>query len=1021
MLFEVQGHAVPVPGAAVTFDAGPAGGPFLSVVLTNETVRNSHRPGTSEAVTTVTLPPPSSDGFPAQRGFWYDVLMEPGSMTDIQGRALLNLKLEPGDYSFSVADTIPPRIVHSVPAANAVGVPVSTSSIVLEFNEPVRPAVGGRVVLTPSKVGPVIELAADDNSLVVFGEAAAALESPHSGAAATSPNGTDARMVVTIWLPVGGLITAQGGGQQYHVEFQNGAIQDLAGWPLEAAPSLYFEVADIGAPTIISTIPAVGSIGADGSLVELNFDEPVTAGAGLIRVHGTTTGDVFFRDFNITSPGVVTIEQSTVRFLLGPPLLAPGTLVGAFQVVVPAGGFLDASSNPCPELTDAAEFTLADPVHDSSLTPLGTTVGSSTAFIASVTARRELSQGFKMVIQLPMPRPAALVPRTQAELTQYSIDRDALRLRLSGFTAERPGAVVWDVISIDAAAGSISLTPAGRITAVALGTKLLANLHGITLPRFLGTLGPSNIRLESKRGKLLDVLLNTSVGVATTNDYPPRFAGAPYAVTVPEVSALPSPAGQITLLKITAVDPDHEFGRAVRYSLVQMNLATPATGASPGPKEETSDNPFEIDPISGILVLRGPLDYDSLRALAGEPAVIVLTVKATEESPPFRAVTTTISVTVSDKNDNPPQFVYPATATQVGYRTFVFDESAVGVVVLTLVATDADSGGNGELRFSLDTNGGTAEPESFSVDPETGEVILERTLLRSRTPFVWFPVIAIDNPTGSSNGQPQLNSSAVVAVDVIDRSLVAKALLSVQIPSRLEPTAVIERALTSVLCAGDALCRVAIWSLQFDVPDTDGRRAARSTAPRPQVVAVEFLVYKVVNGPTGPAEFDEASTAELALGAHGELKPLGYSGDGAVVVLLSAGVPPSPTPTPTTPLTVGPAGTLTGVRPTVLAGAPTSTDIRPTTTAVLQPDSESGSNNDAADWPIFLLIAIGALAICACIITAIIMVVRQKRWVWLPRFAHIDNLICTACRAGAVTSAKTLLLTAWPLWFVARH
>lgn len=54
----------------------------------------------------------------------------------------------------------------------------------------------------------------------------------------------------------------------------------------------------------------------------------------------------------------------------------------------------------------------------------------------------------------------------------------------------------------------------------------------------------------------------------------------------------------------------------------------------------------------------------------------------------------TVSVTVTDINDDAPQFPIPV------YRIDIFDDTQVGVV-LQPVATDQDSGSNAVIRYSL--------------------------------------------------------------------------------------------------------------------------------------------------------------------------------------------------------------------------------------------------------------------------------------------------------------------------------
>lgn len=72
-----------------------------------------------------------------------------------------------------------------------------------------------------------------------------------------------------------------------------------------------------------------------------------------------------------------------------------------------------------------------------------------------------------------------------------------------------------------------------------------------------------------------------------------------------------------------------------------------------------------------------------------------LTPKACDSGMPrVLCANTTVSVTVTDINDDAPQFPIPV------YRIDIFDDTPVGVV-LQPVATDQDSGSNAVIRYAL--------------------------------------------------------------------------------------------------------------------------------------------------------------------------------------------------------------------------------------------------------------------------------------------------------------------------------
>ncbi|XP_071382567.1 protocadherin beta-16-like [Centroberyx affinis] len=82
---------------------------------------------------------------------------------------------------------------------------------------------------------------------------------------------------------------------------------------------------------------------------------------------------------------------------------------------------------------------------------------------------------------------------------------------------------------------------------------------------------------------------------------------------------------------------------------------------------------------------------------------------------PQRSGTVVIQVTVLDANDNAPVF------SQAVYKARLLENSPIDTVVVTVSATDADQGVNGEVRYELDH---IADKNSnmFSLDQKTGDV-----------------------------------------------------------------------------------------------------------------------------------------------------------------------------------------------------------------------------------------------------------------------------------------------------------
>ncbi|XP_076861936.1 protocadherin gamma-A4-like isoform X1 [Brachyhypopomus gauderio] len=118
-------------------------------------------------------------------------------------------------------------------------------------------------------------------------------------------------------------------------------------------------------------------------------------------------------------------------------------------------------------------------------------------------------------------------------------------------------------------------------------------------------------------------------------------------------------------------------------------------------------NPFGLK--HGELVLDKELDRENTQE-------IVLVLTAVDGGTPPRSGTVAIHVTVLDANDNAPVF------SQSVYKVSLPENSPVGTIVVTVSATDADEGANGEITYAFHIS---QENEAlFSLHSKTGEISL---------------------------------------------------------------------------------------------------------------------------------------------------------------------------------------------------------------------------------------------------------------------------------------------------------
>ncbi|XP_077387676.1 protocadherin gamma-A10-like isoform X6 [Festucalex cinctus] len=108
------------------------------------------------------------------------------------------------------------------------------------------------------------------------------------------------------------------------------------------------------------------------------------------------------------------------------------------------------------------------------------------------------------------------------------------------------------------------------------------------------------------------------------------------------------------------------------------------------------------------MVLEKPLDRERRPHLS-------LKLIAVDGGTPQRSGTVNIEINVLDANDNRPVF------NQTAYKASVMENTMKGTCVITVNATDADSGSNGLITYSLSKMKGSAA-DKFSIDEKTGTI-----------------------------------------------------------------------------------------------------------------------------------------------------------------------------------------------------------------------------------------------------------------------------------------------------------
>uniref|UniRef100_A0A9J7XP70 Protocadherin-16 n=1 Tax=Cyprinus carpio carpio TaxID=630221 RepID=A0A9J7XP70_CYPCA len=212
-----------------------------------------------------------------------------------------------------------------------------------------------------------------------------------------------------------------------------------------------------------------------------------------------------------------------------------------------------------------------------------------------------------------------------------------------------------------------------------------------------------------------------TVIIVDLNDNSPTIP-VPREIRVPENSLIGT---EITL--VTGNDVDS--GPVLSYSL-QLDAST--------------QGKFDIHRYNGRVSLTAPLDFE-------ERTWYTLTVRASDSKHQSEA---NLTVLVEDINDNAPTF------TQDLYQVTLPEHSPPGSPVITVTATDRDSGENGKVTYRVMSS----TRDGFNIDPKNGitSCLFTITEFDPEQPSVSVVIEARDG------GSPPLTSSTTVQVQLID-------------------------------------------------------------------------------------------------------------------------------------------------------------------------------------------------------------------------------------------------------------
>ncbi|NXI41081.1 PCD17 protein, partial [Galbula dea] len=228
-----------------------------------------------------------------------------------------------------------------------------------------------------------------------------------------------------------------------------------------------------------------------------------------------------------------------------------------------------------------------------------------------------------------------------------------------------------------------------------------------------------------------------NVRLIDSNDNSPVFEAASYVVELPENAPLGT-----AVIDLNATDADEGTNGEVLYSF---------SGYAP----ERVRDLFSIDPQSGLIRVKGNLDYE-------ESGLIEIDVQARDLGPNPIPAHCKVTVRLVDRNDNAPTIGF------VSVRQGALSEAAPPGTVIALVrVTDRDSGKNGQLQCRVLGGGGGPGAIPFTLEENYDNfytVVTDRPLDREAQDEYNVTIVARDG------GNPPLNSTKSFSVRILDEN-----------------------------------------------------------------------------------------------------------------------------------------------------------------------------------------------------------------------------------------------------------
>ncbi|XP_034468893.1 cadherin-18-like [Hippoglossus hippoglossus] len=200
--------------------------------------------------------------------------------------------------------------------------------------------------------------------------------------------------------------------------------------------------------------------------------------------------------------------------------------------------------------------------------------------------------------------------------------------------------------------------------------------------------------IDRQTNRSLEAESEFIIKVQDVNDNAPRFPDGPFSATVPEMSDVGTSIFQVKALD--ADDPTYGNSAKIVYSILEGQPY------------------FSVDPKTGIIrTAMSNMDRERRDHYA-----LVIQAKDMAGSVGGLSGSTTVNITLTDVNDNPPKFP------QKSYQMYVPELAPLGKTVGRIRANDEDEGQNAEMTYSI-TNADAASIFTITTDADGREGIIQ--------------------------------------------------------------------------------------------------------------------------------------------------------------------------------------------------------------------------------------------------------------------------------------------------------